>query len=578
MKVIAGAYPEESNWQEYVTLPGNALEHNVNKVFLYRIAAFGRDQIKPSYGEKISFTSTSGIYRTMQRQVELYLNATSESRAAGKVAVPGTSWHGFGLAADLSSIKTKPPFANEYDKFKVNWRAKDQTVIYNNYGFAFCVRNENWHIQPIESIEWSGKSGNTRWKRAYFADADDYFLTETGFREMVLTDSKAIYNGTRLYVSGNDVKYLQSLLSIKETGVYDETTVAAVKEFQLRNGLKVDGVCGQSTWRAILKGNAIPIKVYYPSTGTATTTTTTATTTANTTNTKYDEEIQTKEWQSFYEGDKGIAATTYLEKVRNLEIQERRAEELAIAKAKAEVLNQSHVIEDTEEFNQYIEKWETILNSNKTNDVLIEDTEKLLYKSDSPYPSADTSLSRDAYISSVLSTISYSSDLSQKKNYESFFNINILKDKITLSSLDRNDPWAGIARKDVLATLHFLLIEMANDSNKNGQHYSKVAVSLARNLELKKPKEEQSLEHYCGLAADVYLPKTTEGVIIIKAEDVADILFSMGIKNIGIAADYVHFDLAGNIENFWSIDNYPAYSPTFVTLDTVKMQTPQVFL
>lgn len=56
---------------------------------------------------------------------------------------------------------------------------------------------------------------------------------------------------------GNDVTYLQQRLTAKGYGVgavdgkFGSRTLEAVKAFQAENGLKIDGVAGQETWKAL---------------------------------------------------------------------------------------------------------------------------------------------------------------------------------------------------------------------------------------------------------------------------------------------------------------------------------------
>ena len=42
------------------------------------------------------------------------------------------------------------------------------------------------------------------------------------------------------------------------TGVYDPATVTAVKSFQRRNGLNVDGVAGAATQKVLYSGSPVP--------------------------------------------------------------------------------------------------------------------------------------------------------------------------------------------------------------------------------------------------------------------------------------------------------------------------------
>lgn len=60
-------------------------------------------------------------------------------------------------------------------------------------------------------------------------------------------------------MSGPDVIVLQSILAARGytvsaiNGVFDESTVTAVKRFQRSKNLDVDGICGPKTWAALLK-------------------------------------------------------------------------------------------------------------------------------------------------------------------------------------------------------------------------------------------------------------------------------------------------------------------------------------
>jgi D-alanyl-D-alanine carboxypeptidase len=76
-------------------------------------------------------------YRTPARQAQLWANAVqkygSESAARRWVAPPGHSFHNMGLAADLG-------FTGEGSLGWAHAHAGD-------YGLAFPLRNENWHIE-----------------------------------------------------------------------------------------------------------------------------------------------------------------------------------------------------------------------------------------------------------------------------------------------------------------------------------------------------------------------------------------------------------------------------------------------
>lgn len=48
-----------------------------------------------------------------------------------------------------------------------------------------------------------------------------------------------------------DVKFLQSLLFLKQDGIFGELTDEAVREFQKEHNLVVDGIVGPKTWEAL---------------------------------------------------------------------------------------------------------------------------------------------------------------------------------------------------------------------------------------------------------------------------------------------------------------------------------------
>ena len=69
------------------------------------------------------------------------------------------------------------------------------------------------------------------------------------------------YNQIKYGSQGNDVKELQKLLnqngySLDEDGIFGSKTQSAVKDYQTKNNLTVDGIVGKNTWGALTGANS----------------------------------------------------------------------------------------------------------------------------------------------------------------------------------------------------------------------------------------------------------------------------------------------------------------------------------
>jgi hypothetical protein len=285
-----------------------------------------------------------------------------------------------------------------------------------------------------------------------------------------------------------------------------------------------------------------------------------------------DEVVTPKTWTSYATGEYGAKATMYLERVRNLGVQTRRQEQLEQAKAKAEFFGEQQPIVNDADYTAHIEKWETILNSTP-NAGLLSARDTTVTGQTTPYPPRDVGMTRVSYLTMLQDSLGGDKAIFQNSAYASIENHAILKDLYVPSLYDSADPWSGWARKDVLLYLYCLYQELDGHQALRGTPYAKLSVSCCRWNELKKPVSTRQTEHYVGVAADVYLPKNSAGVIMIDSKTVADILHTMGVPYIGIGADYVHFDLAGDEEHIWSIGGFPLYQPLTVDLNKTKSMT-----
>jgi hypothetical protein len=88
---------------------------------------------------KAAYTITSG-YRSYEEQVKLYADYKA-GKLQATAAVPGTSWHGSRLAVDTST-------------YPIRGATSAQLAM---YGLCKPLKNEPWHIQPIETAKMGAK-------------------------------------------------------------------------------------------------------------------------------------------------------------------------------------------------------------------------------------------------------------------------------------------------------------------------------------------------------------------------------------------------------------------------------------
>jgi hypothetical protein len=88
---------------------------------------------------KAVYTITSG-YRSYEEQVKLYADYKA-GKLQATAAVPGTSWHGSRLAVDTSA-------------YPIRGATSAQLAM---YGLCKPLKNEPWHIQPIETAKMGAK-------------------------------------------------------------------------------------------------------------------------------------------------------------------------------------------------------------------------------------------------------------------------------------------------------------------------------------------------------------------------------------------------------------------------------------
>lgn len=89
------------------------------------------------------------------------------------------------------------------------------------------------------------------------AQADGHKFSQYGCdgiygNETAQAMQKCVVKKRLIYKYKNCTRLVQRLLGIKEDGLCGQQTADAIKNFQKKNGLEVDGCCGPKTWKKLL--------------------------------------------------------------------------------------------------------------------------------------------------------------------------------------------------------------------------------------------------------------------------------------------------------------------------------------
>jgi peptidoglycan hydrolase-like protein with peptidoglycan-binding domain len=124
-------------------------------------------------------------------------------------------------------------------------------------GFA---KNQPSVAQSEFFIAWHSQYKATACPGPFIMSQLDYIVSECNKKASGVAPSrpaqpatsntgKPVLSGSlKIGSTGNNVKYLQSVLGIKSDGQFGPITDKAVRVFQKDNGLKIDGIVGPITW------------------------------------------------------------------------------------------------------------------------------------------------------------------------------------------------------------------------------------------------------------------------------------------------------------------------------------------
>lgn len=143
-KMLRRAYAEVKGFLETWILWGFA-NSNIHPIFRNRLRA-----VCKHYGKKLKITGKGG-FRTRKEQCQLRHNQLAGHNTT-EAAAPGTSWHEFGCATDAES----------------EWFENLSNHTLAPFGLCKPVANENWHVQPIETM---ARDKTFDWQKQFY---DDY--------------------------------------------------------------------------------------------------------------------------------------------------------------------------------------------------------------------------------------------------------------------------------------------------------------------------------------------------------------------------------------------------------------------
>lgn len=125
---------------------------------------------------------------------------------------------------------------------------------------ATACPGANYPFEAIKAGVVQGESGNPtpaeglvlRFQRA--AMADGVALPQYGDDGLWGAETAGAASQYVQYgMTGERVRLVQALVGAEDDGIFGDETLGAVKAFQAKNGLAVDGIVGIETWKALLE-------------------------------------------------------------------------------------------------------------------------------------------------------------------------------------------------------------------------------------------------------------------------------------------------------------------------------------
>lgn len=157
----------------------NSWQKNIDPVFAGRLAALASDFARDY---NLKFHIRSG-YRIYEEQVKSYMKSGGYQDENGKwvggdrtAAKPGHSWHNYGEAVDIERYEKYEKDSAWLRRLEFNESVFKQEIL-NKYGLCKPLYKgnpskieENWHIQPIETVKDRNKQS---YLEEYISNNDD---------------------------------------------------------------------------------------------------------------------------------------------------------------------------------------------------------------------------------------------------------------------------------------------------------------------------------------------------------------------------------------------------------------------
>lgn len=232
--------------------------------------------VNKAYNQGVRIAVTSG-YRSLEEQAEKYGEGRKSYIYKGKEygnprkavvsnAKPGTSFHNFGLAFDVTVFDiNKNPLWNDLAAYKkvgkiaqsigLTWGAdwdgdgdlKDEKFIdlpHFQYTFGLSLKQLNAGAKPPK---WNPEPINKS-PQEVVESPDNATATKPATGGAVVPyPGKLVKLGSK----GKDVERIQRAVKVDPDGKFGESTQDAVRKYQRAHGLQADGIVGKKTWEVM---------------------------------------------------------------------------------------------------------------------------------------------------------------------------------------------------------------------------------------------------------------------------------------------------------------------------------------